>query len=103
MTISRLLDTTSLRTVREPLDSYSSHHGATPHPHMPVSKQFGITPWDAGDPVCRSTQMVAQLLVFTLSPKGKISIQCAHRRIECRAIVSPVILDPAPEDRIEHP
>src|SRR6516225_8685721 len=28
MTISRLLDTTSRRTVHEPLDSYSSHQGS---------------------------------------------------------------------------
>src|SRR5262249_2851359 len=30
MTISRLLDTSSRGTVREPLDSYSSQHGAPP-------------------------------------------------------------------------
>src|SRR5215831_14171496 len=27
------------RTVREPLDSYGSHHRATPHTHLPMSKQ----------------------------------------------------------------
>ena len=31
----------SLRTVREPLSSYGSRHGATPHAHLPVCEQ----PW----------------------------------------------------------
>src|SRR5215471_1586798 len=79
MTISRLLDTSSRRTVREPLDSYSSQHGASPYPHVPVGEQLRSTPRNTGDPVRRSAQMVAQLLVFALSPKGKISIQFTHR------------------------
>src|SRR5262252_10680192 len=103
MTISRLLDTSSRRTVREPLDSYSSQHGAPPCPHVPVCEQLRSTPRNTGDPVRRSAQMVAQLLVFALSPKGKISIQFTHRRIKCRAIVPPVILEPAPDNRVKHP
>src|SRR5271165_7558667 len=56
------------RTVREPLDSYSSHHGATPHPHLPVGKQRRRATRDARDPVCCSPVMAAQLLVFSLGP-----------------------------------
>ena len=62
------------RTVREPLDSYSSHHGATPHPHLPVGKQLRITSRNARDPPRRPTEMMAQLLVFPLGPEGKISV-----------------------------
>jgi hypothetical protein len=33
----------ALRTVREPLSSYGSRHGTTPHAHLPVRKQPWIT------------------------------------------------------------
>ena len=62
------------RTVREPLDSYSSHHRATPHSHLPVGKQLRITSRNARYPPRRSPEMVAQLLVFPLGPEGKISV-----------------------------
>ena len=56
------------------LDSYSSHHRATPHPHLPVGKQLRITSRNARDPPRRPTEMMAQLLVFPLGPEGKISV-----------------------------
>src|ERR1700681_380419 len=57
----------------------------------------------ARDPVCRSTKMATQLLVFLLGPKDQISVQFAHRRVKRRAIISPVVLDPASDNGIEHP
>src|SRR6058998_4451921 len=74
----------SRRTVREPLDSYSSHHGAMPRPHLPVGEQLRSTTRDARDPVCRSTKMATQLLVFPLGPKDQISVQFAHGRVKDR-------------------
>ncbi len=47
--------------------------------------------------------MVTQLLVFPLGPRDQVSIQFAHGRVERRTIVAPVILEPTPDDRIEHP
>jgi len=48
-------------------------------------------------------EMSTQLLVFLCSPKGQITIQLAHRRIERRAIIPPVVPEPASNDGIEHP
>src|SRR2546430_10276565 len=39
----------SLRTVLEPLSSYGSRHGATPHTHLPVRKQLRVTTRNARD------------------------------------------------------
>ena len=47
--------------------------------------------------------MGTQLLVFPLGPQDQVSIQFAHGRVERRTIVAPVILEPTPDDRIEHP
>ena len=47
--------------------------------------------------------MASQLFVFTLGPKDQILVQFAHRRIERRAIISPVILEPASDNWIKHP
>src|SRR4029077_8710420 len=58
---------------------------------------------DARKPVTRSTETSAQLLVFLCSPKGQITIQLAHRRIERRAIIPPVVPEAASNDRVEHP
>ena len=60
-----------LRTVLEPLSSYGSRHGTTPHSHLPVRPQLRITSQDTRDPVCRPAQMAAQLLVFPVSPPGQ--------------------------------
>src|ERR1019366_6147704 len=100
-TLSRLLDTPSLRTVLEPLSSYGSRHGATPHTHLPVRPQLRIASRDSRDPMCRPAQMPAQLLVFPLGPAGQRSIQLTHRRIQRRAIIPPVILKPASDFRVE--
>src|ERR1700758_871555 len=93
----------SRRTVREPLNSYSSHHGAMPCPHLPVGEQLWSATRDTRDPVCRFPKMATQLLVFLLGPEGQISVQFAHRRVKRRAIVSPIVLDPASNNWIEHP
>src|SRR6516162_1412002 len=47
--------------------------------------------------------MGTQLLVFPLGPQDQVSIQFAHGWVERRTIVAPVILEPTPDDRIEHP
>src|SRR5271167_1389676 len=46
--------------------------------------------------------MVAQPFVFPLSPKSQVTVELAHGRIERRAIVSAIITEPTPDDRIEH-
>src|SRR5438445_7550958 len=53
--------------------------------------------------MCRPAQMTAQLLILPIGPAGQSTIQLLHRRIERRAIVPPVILEPTPHDRVEHP
>jgi hypothetical protein len=68
-----------------PLDSCSSHQGAPPHPHLPMSEQPRCSARDARNPAGRSSKMVTQLLVFPFGPQREISIQFAHRRIKCRA------------------
>ena len=68
-----------------------------------MSKQLRSTPRNARDPTCRPSVMATQLFVFALGPKDQILVQCAHRRIKRRAIISPVILEPAADNRIEHP
>jgi len=93
----------SRRTVREPLNSYSSRHGATPRPHLPVSEQRRSATRESRDPLGRPTKMVPQLLVFPGGPEDQISVQFAHRRVKRRAIISPVVLEPALDNRIEHP
>jgi hypothetical protein len=67
-----------------------------PYTHLPVSVLSG-----ARKQVARSTEMSAQLYVFVRSPKGQIAIQLAHRRIERRAIIPRLVLEPASYDRIE--
>ena len=52
--------------------------------------------------MCRPAQMSPQLLVFPVGPSGQRAIQLPHWRIQRRAIIPPVILEPAPDDRIEH-
>src|SRR6516162_6255648 len=47
--------------------------------------------------------MGTQLLIFPLGPQDQVSIQFAHGWVERRTIVAPVILEPTPDDRIEHP
>jgi hypothetical protein len=61
----------SLRTVLEPLCSYGSRHGTTPHPHLPVRPQLRIASRDPRDPMRRPAQMSAQLLVFPIGPSGQ--------------------------------
>jgi hypothetical protein len=102
MTLSRLLDTTSLRTVLERLRSYGSRPGAPPHTPLPVRPQFRIASRDTRDPMRRPAQMPAQLLIFPIGPAGQRSIQLPHRRIERRPVKPPVILEPASNDRVEH-
>ena len=70
---------------------------------MPVSEQCWSALSDARKPVARSTEMFTQLLGFLCGPKGQITIQLAHRRIERRAIIPPVVPEPASNDGIEHP
>jgi hypothetical protein len=82
---------------------YIAHHGATPRPHLPVSKQLRSAPRNTRDLACRPPVMASQLFVFTLGPKDQILVQFAHRRIKRRAIIAPVILEPASDNRIEHP
>src|SRR5437870_9029693 len=53
--------------------------------------------------MCRPAQMTAQLLILPIGPAGQSTIQLLHRRIERRAIVPPVILEPTPHGRVEHP
>src|SRR6266849_2060156 len=53
--------------------------------------------------MCRPAQMTAQLLILPIGPAGQSKIQLLHRQIERRAIIPPVILEPAPHDRVEHP
>ena len=55
--------------VSEPLNSYSSHHGAMPRAHLPVGEQLRSATRDARDPVCRPPKMATQLLVFLLGPE----------------------------------
>jgi len=74
-----------------------------PRTQLPVSKEGWSALADARKPVARSTEMLTQLLVFVCSPKGQIAIQLAHRRIERRAIIAPVVPKPASNDGIEHP
>ena len=57
---------------------------------------------DTRDPMCRPAQMSPQLLVFPIGPSGQRAIQLPHRRIMRRAIIPPVILEPAPDDRVKH-
>src|SRR5258708_13914451 len=70
---------------------------------LPVSEKCWSAFSEARKPVARSTEMSTQLLVFVCSPKGQITIQLAHRRIERRAIIPPVVPKPASNDGIEHP
>src|SRR5258708_11068482 len=91
------------RTVRERLRSYGSHCGATPHAHLPVGKQPWITPRNPCDPVRRSAHLTTQLLVLPIGPAGQRAVQLPHNRVQCRAIIPPVILEPAPDLRVEHP
>src|SRR5260370_16167602 len=74
-----------------------------PRTQLPVSEKSWSALSDARKPVARSTEMFTQLLVFVCSPKGQITIQLAHRRIERRAIIPPVVPKPASNDGIEHP
>src|SRR4030095_6399237 len=50
----------------------------------------------------RPAQMSAQLLVFPIGPTGQRSIQLPHRRIERRPVKSPIILEPASNNWVEH-
>ena len=68
-----------------------------------MSEQLRSAPRNARDPAGRPSVMASQLFVFTLGPKDQILVQCAHRGIKRRAIISPVILEPASDNRIEHP
>jgi hypothetical protein len=45
------------RIGREPLDSYRSHQGASPHAHSPVSEQRRSATRNTCDPVCCTTKM----------------------------------------------
>ena len=63
MTLSRLLDTTSLRTGRERLRSYGSHN-RTALGHLPVSEQRRSTPGQPGDPLMCTSLATAKVLVF---------------------------------------
>ena len=74
-----------------------------PRPHLPVGEQLRSATRDTRDPVCRSPKMATQLLVFLLGPEDQISVQFAHCRVKRRAIISPVVLDPASDNWIEHP
>ena len=74
-----------------------------PRPHLPVSEQLWSATRDTRDPVCRFPKMATQLLVFLLGPEGQISVQFAHRRVKRRAIISPIVMDPASDNWIEHP
>src|SRR5205807_9926057 len=41
--------------------------------------------------------------LFLLGPEDQISVQLAHGRVKRRAIISPVVLDPASDNWNEHP
>ena len=46
---------------------------------------------------------VAAASCISLDPKGQIAIQFSYRQVKRRAIISPVIADPAADNGIEHP
>jgi hypothetical protein len=73
------------------------------HSHLPVSEKSRSALSEARKPVARSAEMSTQRFVFLRSPKGQIPIQLAHRRMERRAIIPPVVLEPTSNDGIEHP
>ena len=74
-----------------------------PRAYLPVGEQLRSATRDARDPVCRPPKMATQLLVFLLGPEDQISVQFAHCRVKRRAIISPVVLDPASDNWNEHP
>lgn len=74
-----------------------------PRTHLPVGEKFWSALSEARKPVARSAEMSTQCFVFLCSPKGQIPVQLAHRRIERRAIIPPVVLEPTSNDGIEHP
>jgi uncharacterized protein (UPF0548 family) len=65
-----------------------------PRTHLPVSEKFWSALSEACKPVARSAEMSTQRFVFLCSPKSQIPIQLAHRRLERRAIIPPVVLEP---------
>src|SRR5207302_7794365 len=46
---------------------------------------------------------VCAVSCISCGPKGQVSIQLAHSRIERRAMISPVVEEPASNDWIKHP
>jgi len=87
-------------TGREPLSSHGSHSRATLPTKLPVSKEPQSAPRAAQQPLLRSPKMVSKLLVFP-RPSGKHAVEVPSERVEPRAVKPPVVLDPAPDDRVK--
>jgi hypothetical protein len=66
-----------------------------------MGKQSWITPGNPCEPVCGPAQMALQLLVLPTGPADQGTVQLTHDRIQRRAIIAPVVLEPAPPLRVE--
>jgi len=68
-----------------------------------MSKQPRLRPHDALQPVPCPSVMSSQSLVFLLGPSRQMVVWAAEGRVQRRAIVAAVVVEPPPEHRIKHP
>src|SRR6516164_222762 len=73
-----------------------------PCTQLPVSKELWSALSNTQQPLLGSAKSVLQLLVFPRRPPGEHAVEVPPEGIKPRAVKSPVVLKPTPDDRVKH-
>ena len=68
-----------------------------------MGKQLGLPACDTLEPLPSPSVMSSQSFVFLLGPANQAFVEVTEDRMERRAVVAAVVVEPAPQHRIEHP
>ena len=69
---------------------------------LPVREERRVGPDDPGEPLARSYRLVPEALVFAACPFPQVEVNPAQAVIQRRFVEVAVVVDPAPDARIEH-
>ena len=68
-----------------------------------MGKQSGLAARDAAQPLLGPLSMAAQAFELACRPPGQFAVDVLQGRVERRFVKGAVVVDPAADDRIEHP
>ena len=69
---------------------------------MPMGEQPGLATGDTAEPVFSATSVPPEPFVFPHGPSDQVRVEMAKHRVQGGLVETPVVLNPAPQDRIPH-